>query len=94
MAREDSPVWDVYDLYRSARLNAKYYSALLHQTEKRNFILEFILLLTAPSSAVAGLWFWDSLIGQEIWKYMGIVAAITAVLKPMLSLPKKMKVSA
>ncbi len=91
MAIENSPVWDVYDLYRTARLNAKYYSAMLHITEKWNFILDLILLFTAPTSAVAGLWFWETEIGQEMWKYLGVIAAIAAIVKPLLTLPKKMK---
>jgi hypothetical protein len=91
MSRDHNPVWNVYDLYRTARLNAKYYSALLHQAENRNFWLEFILLCTAPTSAVAGLWFWDTELGKNVWQYLGVVAALAAVLKPLLSLPKKMK---
>ncbi len=91
MNSEDHPVWEVYDLYRTARLNVKYYSELLHITERNNFVLELILLCSAPTSAVAGLWFWESSIGHEVWKYFGIIAAFAAVLKPLLSLPKKMK---
>jgi len=91
LPRENHPVWNVYDLYRTARLNTKYYSALLHIAERRNFILELILLCAAPTSAVAGLWFWDTDIGKEVWKYFGIIAAFAAVIKPLLSLPKKMK---
>jgi hypothetical protein len=91
MNEDHNPVWEVYDLYRTSRLNVKYYAALLHRTEFRNSILEFILACSAPTSAVAGLWFWDSDIGKEIWKYFGIIAALAAVTKPLLTLPKKIK---
>ena len=85
------PVWDVYDLLRTARLNVKYYSYRLDQIEKQNFILELIILCSAPTSAVAGLWFWDGEIGSQIWKYFGIIAAFAAIIKPLLSLTKKIK---
>jgi len=91
MNKMDHPVWEVYDLYRTARLNVKYYSELLHRTEIKNFVLELILLCSAPTSAVAGLWFWESPIGHEVWKYFGVIAAFAAVIKPLLGLPKKMK---
>jgi len=83
MIREDHPVWEVYDLYRTARLNVKYYSELLHRTEIKNFLLDLILLCSAPTSAVAGLWFWETEIGHEVWKYFGVIAAFAAVLKPL-----------
>jgi hypothetical protein len=47
------------------------------QLNRLNFSIEFLLLATAPSSAIAGLWF--------------IVAAIAAVTKPLLGLTKKIK---
>ncbi|WAK01355.1 hypothetical protein [Methylobacter sp. YRD-M1] len=85
------PVWGVYDLYRTARLNVKYYSARLDRLETWNLTLELILAITAPSSAVAGLWFWDTEIGSIAWKLLGVIAAVTAVIKPVINLPKKMK---
>lgn len=91
MSREEHPVWSVYDRLRSARLSVKYYSKKLQQTEKLNFWLEVVLLIAAPSSAVAGLWFWESEYGQIIWKFLAIPAAIVAVLKPQLHLTKKIK---
>jgi len=91
MNQTHNPVWEVYDLYRTSRLNAKYYAALLHRTEVKNFILDFILACSAPTSAIAGLWFWDTEIGNELWKYFGIIAAIAAITKPLLTLPKKIK---
>lgn len=85
------PVWGVYDLYRTARLNVKYYSARLNQFEKYNFTLELILLISAPSSAIAGLWFWNTSGGEIVWKFLGVLAAIVAVLKPLLGLNRRIK---
>ncbi len=85
------PVWSVYDLYRDARLNVKYYSARLHSIERLNFLFEFVLLATAPSSAVASLWFWSTDLGSFVWKGFGAVAAFIAILKPCLGLTQKIK---
>jgi len=85
------PVWDVYDLLRTARLNVKYYSHRLDQIEKQNFTLELIILCSAPTSAVAGLWFWEGEIGSVVWKWFGVIAAFAAIIKPLLSLTKKIK---
>jgi hypothetical protein len=91
MSRESHPVWAVYDKLRTARLNVKYYSRRLQTLERINFFLELVLLASAPSSAIAGLWFWDQPLGKVAWQYFGIVAAIAAVLKPLLSLTKRIK---
>lgn len=91
MERADHPVWEVYDLHRTARLNVKYYSAKLGRTERINFWLELILACTAPSSVVAGLWFWQTPIGHLFWQGAAGVAAFIAVVKPLLGHPKKIK---
>jgi len=91
VGREKHPAWTVYDKLRTARLNVKYYSRRLQWIERKNFAIELILAVTAPSSAVAGLWFWDTLYGKLAWQYLGIIAAAAAVFKPLLGLPKRIK---
>ncbi|MBI3666660.1 MAG: hypothetical protein HY236_10635 [Acidobacteria bacterium] len=91
MSRETHPVWTVYDKLRTARLNVKYYSRRLSGLERKNFFIELVLLATAPSSAIAGLWFWETTYGKLAWQYLGIVAAIAAILKPLLGLTKRIK---
>jgi len=88
---ENNPVWEVYDLYRTSRLNVKYYSGLLHNVVTLTLILDFIVFCTAPTSAVSGLWFWDTEYGKDVWKYLAIITAFAAIIKPLLSLPKKIK---
>lgn len=78
------PVWDVYDQLRTARLNVKYYSALLSRARRWNLSMEFTLAVAAPGSAVAGLWFWDTGVGNTIWKYLAVLTAVVAVAKPLL----------
>ena len=89
--RAKHPVWGLYDQLRTARLNVKYYGVKLYRAERVGFALDFILMVTAPSSTVAGLWFWNFPIGEIIWRYFGIIAALAALLKPLLSLSKKIK---
>lgn len=89
IAREQSQVWGVYDLLRTARLNVKYYSARLAFFQRWSFFLELALAITAPSSAVAGLWFWKTSTGQLVWTSLGVAAAFAAVIKPLLQLEKK-----
>lgn len=92
MARDNNnSVWGVYDKLRTARLNVKYYSKRLEQIETENFWIELILLATAPTSAIAGLWFWNSEYGVLVWKTLGVIAAVAAVLRPLLALTKKLK---
>ncbi len=91
MSKKEHPVWSVYDQYRTVRLNVKYYSYILSKYEKLNFALELILMISAPSASIAGLWFWDTQVGEIIWKLMGVLAAFTAVIKPLLGFAKKIK---
>jgi hypothetical protein len=89
--RAGHPVWAVYDKLRTARLNVKYYGARLHRIERTNLAIEYILLATAPSSAIAGLWFWNTEAGKTVWQSLGVLAAIAAVAKPPLNLTKRIK---
>lgn len=91
MPRENHPVWGVYDKLRTARLNVKYYSRRLESLERTNFWLELIMLASAPTSAIAGLWFWNEPLGRVAWQYLGVLAAFAAVLKPLLALTRKIK---
>ncbi|MCP4653088.1 MAG: hypothetical protein GY858_06885 [Candidatus Omnitrophica bacterium] len=84
-------VWGVYDLYRNVKFNSEYYSLKLHRVELLNTILESIILITAPSSSVTGLWFWSNPIGSEIWKILGAVAAFSIIFKQAFQLSKKLK---
>lgn len=89
--RSSHPAWTVYDKLRTARLNVKYYSRRMESTERLNLLFDLILAAAAPTSAIAGLWFWNTDIGKVVWQYFGGVAAIIAILKPPLSLPKRIK---
>lgn len=89
--RENHPVWTVYDRLRSARLSVKYYSARLEKWERINLTIEYVLLAAAPSSAVAGFWFWNTEIGNYVWQGFAGLAAILALAKPPLNITKRIK---
>jgi len=91
MDSKKHPVWDVYDLFRTARLNVKYYSSRLSALQKCNFWLEIILAISAPSSAIAGFWFWKYPIGALIWKGFAVVAAFISIIKPFLKLSDRIQ---
>lgn len=85
----NNPVWDVYDEYRTARLNVKYHAGLLRRQKRISFWLELTLAISAPTSAVAGLWFWQSDIGAILWRIFAVIAAFAAIVKPLLRILTK-----
>jgi hypothetical protein len=82
------PVWDVYDLYRTARLNIKYFACKLTDLKTLNFWMEFILAITA-SSAVVTFAIWKTPAGSMLWQTLSFASAILAVAKPLLNLTEK-----
>ncbi len=74
MEGENHPVWDLYDEYRTTRLNTLYYEKGLAALKHRNSCIEIFLALTA-SSGIAGLWFWETFTGGLIWKGILTIAA-------------------
>lgn len=90
MGNENHPVWDVYDKFRTARLNVKYWSGVLNSLSSENFWIELVLAVSA-SSTVAGLWFWYTLFGGTVWKVLSALAAFLAVLKPSLRLTDRVR---
>jgi len=85
------PVWDVYDLYRTAKFNAMYYSIKLNRLVWMNTCIEIILAITTSSSVVAVLWLWNTPIGQYMWKFLSIISAFLAVSKPVLKVTDKIR---
>ena len=73
-----NPVWNVYDEYRTAKLNVKYYSYKLLRATKCNFIGELLLAISS-SSSIGGLWLFESWLDGFLWKALGTVAAFLAV---------------
>lgn len=91
MSNQDHPVWDVYDLLRTARLNQLYYGRRLLTLERRNFWAEITIACTSSTSAIAGFAFWKTTSGQPFWQFFLAVAALLAIAKPFLNYAKKIK---
>lgn len=49
------------------------------------------MLASAPTSAIAGIWFFHESTGKLVWQYFGVIAALAAVCKPLLGLTKRIK---
>jgi hypothetical protein len=91
MEYDDHPVWTLYNELRTICLNVKYYERRLDSIERLNFWMDIALAISAPSSAIAKLDLWHTEVGNFFWIGMGIIAAVVSVIKPFLSLPKKIK---
>lgn len=87
----NNAIWDIYDNYRTARLNVKYYCIRLEKFERLNTFLEVFVAITAPGSVVSGLWFLKTQSGLEIWKFISAAAGFAGFLKPFLKLGQKVK---
>jgi hypothetical protein len=84
--RKDHPVWGVYDLLRTVRLNELYFERRLHARARINRLVEIIILITAPTSAVAGWSLWNAEEGQAIWKALVSLTGLLAIVKQGLGL--------
>ena len=88
----EHPVWEVYNLLRTARLNCKYYGVKLQKVEKANWWIQLIIAAALPTSAIAGFEIWKIGIGSDSWKLLLYLASVLAFLQPFLKLSEKMKV--
>lgn len=88
--RREHPVWCLYDEWRTARLNAKYYSVQIQRLIQYNFVID-IIAATSVSSAVAGFSFWQTAYGGYAWKALGVIATIISIAKPIIKLPDKIR---
>jgi len=81
---------EVYNLYRTVRLNCKYYGHRLELYKKINLALECTLAIT--TSSTIGAWaMWKTGPGVYVWAIIAGVSAILAVMKPILHLPKEIE---
>jgi hypothetical protein len=82
----------IYDSYRTALLNRRYYSAKLARFQKYNSFMEIAIALGATGSGgVAGLAIWGSITGQYAWLLITAVATILGIVKPVLQLGKEIE---
>jgi hypothetical protein len=77
----------LYNLYRSALMNEKYFGRRLHHYRTLNRYGEIILAVTA-SSTVGGWAVWTTGWGALAWKGLACFSTLLALLKPVLQLSK------
>jgi hypothetical protein len=87
----NNQIWDIYDNYRTARLNVKYYGSRLDHLEKWNIWLDILVAIAAPSSVISGLFFLKTDAGLVVWQIISAIAAIAGFIKPFLKLGHKIK---
>lgn len=88
---KESPVWVVYDEYRLARLNVKYYSARLASLERQNTVFDIASAVTVPSSAVSGIFLLKIPIVATLWPYFVGIVVLFSIIKPFLRFGQKIK---
>ncbi|EPR3587281.1 hypothetical protein ACU440_004524 [Vibrio alginolyticus] len=89
--RESHPVWEVYDLLRTAKLNEKYFGYRLQKYVRINNLMEFTIAATASTSAIAGLTLWSDGIGGVFWQVFLVISAAISVAKPILGITKRVR---
>lgn len=81
----------VYNAYRTALLNRKYYGHQLTKYRKFNIIFEWVIAAGATGSGVSGFALWETEPGKIIWSVVAGTAIVLATLKPMLNLGKSIE---
>jgi len=86
------PVWAVYDLLRTARLNVKYYSSVFIRYTQIRLFLEIALAFSASSAVAVALIYPDAPFGRATWLLLSCLAAIIAIVNPILNIGGKARI--
>jgi hypothetical protein len=93
MANNEHPVWDVYNLYRTARLNVRYYEERLGRITLYNNVIEWIIAVATPTTALGAFLhdspLLDNGIGSISWQIVAGLAAFLTSIKQYFQFPKK-----
>lgn len=82
----------IYNSYRTALLNRKYYGRRLLIHQRYNFLMEVAIAVGATGSAgVASLAIWGTLTGQYAWLVISGLATVLGVVKPILQTSAKIE---
>lgn len=74
----------IYDSYRIALMNQKYYRYELSRLQRFNSIFEIVIAVGTSGSGVSAWALWDSDLGKVIWAVIAGPAAILAIIKPII----------
>jgi hypothetical protein len=84
-------VKDLQDTYRTELLNRLYYGYRLARVKRWNLVLEIVVAI-GTSSAIGAWVVWQKTeTGEIVWAILAGAAALVAILKPILQLPKKVE---
>jgi len=84
-------VKDLQDTYRTELLNRLYYGYRLARVKRWNLFLEIVVAI-GTSSAIGAWVIWQKTeTGEIVWAILAGAAALVALLKPVLQLPKKVE---
>ena len=89
--REDHPVWEIYNLLRTAKLNEKYFGYRLQKHVRINNFMEFTIATTVSTSAIASLTLWSDGLGGIFWQALLVISAVISVAKPILGITKRVR---
>jgi hypothetical protein len=81
----------LYDHYRDACLNQKYYGHRYQRIERWNSGIEITIAIGSATSTIGAWPLWQSNIGKVFWAAIAGVSTILAVMKPFLNYSEKMK---
>ncbi|MCG8546012.1 MAG: hypothetical protein MJE12_17585 [Alphaproteobacteria bacterium] len=82
----------IYNQYRSALLNRKYYGHRLETAQQFNLGFECVIAIGATGSGIAGWALWKGTgIGELTWAFIAGAASLFAILKPILNVPKRVE---
>ncbi|MBF0556213.1 MAG: hypothetical protein HQK96_16965 [Nitrospirae bacterium] len=85
------PIWDVYDQYRTARLNVRCYEAQLRWVERKNKWMEIFIAVSTSSTAASLFIFQDYELGRNLLKFFSVAAVLLSLMKPYLKYQDEIK---
>jgi hypothetical protein len=81
----------LYDHYRDACLNQKYYGHRYVHIERWNKGIEIAIAVGSATTTIGAWPLWQSGVGTVIWAGIAGISTILAVVKPFLNYPENMK---
>ena len=81
----------LYDHYRDACLNQKYYGHRYVRIERWNKGIEIAIAVGSATTTIGAWPLWQSGVGTVIWAGIAGISTILAVVKPFLNYPENMK---
>ena len=84
-------VWEVYDLWRTARLNRCYYGERVSRLKRFNVWCDIALAVIVPGSAASGVAALKDVLGAQVWVAVAAVASVVAIAKPFLKFPERIQ---